>query len=215
MSRPSPAAGWVDRMLAEELPGLGLLAVEAPAPRGRTGPGTQERLRQLSDRLHGAQAIALRTEPVPQAYRQFFRHVGLDPDTTRTPIEQAVLDRLVHGGYVSRGRLDDAQMLALVETGVPVSALDASAVDGPLGLRPTGDGERLGAGPYASDLPAGRLVVADARAPVAVLFGEVAPGCAPSRDTERLVLFAVQVPGVAAICVEEALWECVNCLEAG
>ena len=31
----------------------------------------------------------LRTRPVPRAYRVFFRHVGLDPDVERTPVEQA------------------------------------------------------------------------------------------------------------------------------
>jgi hypothetical protein len=40
----------------------------------------KERLRELSDRFTGAQAITLRQKPIPWAYRVFFRHIGLDPD---------------------------------------------------------------------------------------------------------------------------------------
>ena len=46
------------------------------------------------------------------------------PTTSRTPVEAAVVDRLLHGGFRSRGLLDDALLLAVVETGVPVWALD-------------------------------------------------------------------------------------------
>ena len=51
----------------------------------------------------------------------------------------------------SRGPLDDALLVALVETGVPVWALDAARLDGPLGLRGARAGERLGEGEYAAD----------------------------------------------------------------
>ncbi len=52
----------------------------------------KERLRLLSDRFGGAQAIALRQKPIPWAYRVFFRHIGLDPDRTPTPVEEVALD---------------------------------------------------------------------------------------------------------------------------
>ena len=45
--------------------------------------------------------------------------------------------------------------VAVVETGVPVWALDAERVNGPLGLRGARAGERLGAGRYAHDLAPG------------------------------------------------------------
>ena len=50
----------------------------------------------------------MRQDPVPWAYRVFWRQVGIDPDTDRTPVEQIALDRLKRGGLRSRNLLDDA-----------------------------------------------------------------------------------------------------------
>ncbi len=204
--------GWVGRELALEFPELRLVSVVAPAPGRRTPSALRERLALLSDRFHGARALTLRREPVPHAYRVFFRQVGLDPDAQRTPVEAAALDRLMHGGFASRGPLEDALLVAVVETGVPVWALDDARLDGPLGLRGAAPGERLGEGEYAADLVPGRVVVADAGAPVAVLFGAVAASCRPTRDSARLRLFAVAVPGVPPLDVEEALFGCAQAL---
>ena len=102
--------------------------------------------------------------------------------------------------------------MAVVETGVPLWAVDAERLDGPLGLRGARGGERLGEGEYAADIAPGRVVVADAGGPVAVLFGDVAPSRLPGRGTTRLRLFAVAVPGVPALHVEEALFGCVEAL---
>lgn len=214
--RPAPQEGWVAEELRAELPGLGLVSLALPAPRSRRSPeGVREHLDVLSTRFRGADALALRQRPVPHAYRVCFRHVGLDPDTTRTPIEAAAIERLVQGGFVSRGLLDDALTIALVETGVPLWALDADAVDGPLGLRLTAAGESLGGAAEASQLPAGQIVVADARLPLAPLFGEPAASHAAARRTKRLLLFAVRVDGVPLVHVEEALWQCADALGAG
>jgi hypothetical protein len=57
------------------------------------------------------------------------------------------------------------------------------------------------------------LVVAGGSAPLAVLFGALAPGHAPAARARRLVLFAVQVPGVPELYMEEALWDCRAALE--
>jgi DNA/RNA-binding domain of Phe-tRNA-synthetase-like protein len=209
---PALEEGWVDRELALEFPELRLVSTTAPAPGRRTPSALRERLALLADRFHGARALTLRREPVPAAYRVFFRHVGLDPDAQRTPVEAAALDRLVQGGFVSRGPLEDAVLVAVVETGVPLWAVDAERLDGPLGLRGARAGERLGEGEYAADLAPGRVVVADAGGPVAVLFGDVAASRLPGRGTTRLRLFAVAVPGVPALHVEEALFGCVEAL---
>jgi DNA/RNA-binding domain of Phe-tRNA-synthetase-like protein len=211
-SDPDLEEGWVARELALEFPGLRLVSVVAAAPGRRTPSALRERLALLADRFHGARALTLRREPVPAAYRVFFRHVGLDPDAQRTPVEAAALDRLVQGGFASRGPLEDALLVAVVETGVPVWAVDDERLDGPLGLRGAGPGERVGEGEYASDLAPGRIVVADASGPVAVLFGDVAPSHLPGRDSERLRLFAVAVPGVPALHIEEALFGCADAL---
>jgi DNA/RNA-binding domain of Phe-tRNA-synthetase-like protein len=209
---PDLEEGWVARELALEFPELRLVSVVAPGPGRRTPSPLRERLALLADRFHGARALTLRREPVPAAYRVFFRQVGLDPDAQRTPVEAAALDRLVQGGFASRGPLEDALLVAVVETGVPVWAVDDERLDGPLGLRGAGPGERLGEGEYAPDLAPERIVVADASGPVAVLFGDVAPSHLPGRDSARLRLFTVAVPGVPALHVEEALFGCADAL---
>lgn len=211
-----PRDGAVAAELREELPGLGLVSLELPAPTASRSPkGVREHLDVLSQRFHGADALALRQRPIPHAYRVAFRHVGLDPDITRTPIEAAAIDRLVDGGFVSRGLLEDALTIALVETGVPLWALDAAAVRPPLTLRLTTDAERLAGDAEGASLPGGRIVVADARAPLAPLFGDPAPACAATRRSTRLLLYALHVDGVPRLHVEEALWQCAEVLDVG
>jgi len=212
MTEPTLREGWIERELALEFPDLRLASVTVPGGPRRSPPELRERLGMLADRFHGARALSIRREPVPAAYRVFFRHIGLDPDVHRTPIEAAAVDRLLRGGFTSGAAVDDALVLALVETGVPVWALDAARVDGPLGLRAARAGERLGVGEYADDLAPGRIVVADGAGPVAVLFGDIAPGCLPGRDTTRLLLFSVGAPGVSALHFEEALHCCAEAL---
>jgi DNA/RNA-binding domain of Phe-tRNA-synthetase-like protein len=215
MSDPSAAAGpiegWCASEVREAFPGLRLLVAET----ARAGPGwlsgaspagVRERLRALSDRWSGAQAVMVRRQAVPAAYRVFFRHIGLDPDVQRTPLEGAVLERLLDGGFLSRGLLADVLLLALVDTSVPVWALDADTLDGPLGVRLSTEGEPPG-------LSAGQLIVADASAAVAVLFGEPLRTHLATTQTRRVALFALQVEGVPAMCVEEALWSCHTRLE--
>jgi DNA/RNA-binding domain of Phe-tRNA-synthetase-like protein len=209
---PTLDEGWVAHELADEYPELRVVSTTAPMPASRSSRALRQRLALLADRFHGARALTMRREPVPSAYRAFFRHVGLDPDLQRTPIEAVALDRLLQGGFTSRGTLDDALLIAVVETGVPVWALDDDCVDGPLGLRTAQAGERLGEGEYAPDLAPGRLVVADAAAPVALLFGDVAPSRRPGRDTKLLRLFCVAVPGVPSLHVEEALFSSADAL---
>jgi DNA/RNA-binding domain of Phe-tRNA-synthetase-like protein len=213
------APGWIEPRLHAELPRLGLDWVTVETQSGGSPRELKERLRELSNGFYGHTVLALRQQPVSHAYRVFFREIGLDPDITRTPLEQAGLERLRHGHFVSRGLLEDAMLLALVETGVGVWALDADRVDaGGLGIRITVDGDRLGGTENHPSSPshvrAGRLVVADAAWVHAILFGEVAPGHVPTPDTRRVTLFAVRVEGVPQIHIEEALWICVEALTA-
>lgn len=207
-----PARGAVDGDVAAELPGLEPWTLVCAGSDGRTPPEIRGRLRDLSSRWSGARAVALRTQPVPHAYRVLFRHLGQDPDETRTPIEQVVMDRLRHGGLQSHGRIADAELLAVLETGVPVVAFDADLVQGEIALRPAADGERLGEGELAGDLSPGRLVLADERGPLAVLFGRAAANRLPTRATTRVHLCAVRAPGVPELHVEEALWTAAEVL---
>ena len=206
--------GWVSEEVAEEFPGLALHSLTLGAVTGRSPREIKQRLKHLSDRFRGAQAVAMRQDPIPWAYRVFYRHVGLDPDADRTPVEAAAVERLLKGAYASRNLLDDALTIALVETGVPIWALDADRVEAPLGIRLAAPGELLGREPDALPVPEGRLVVADERSPVAVLFSDPAPGHGVTPASARMTLFSVQVAGVPAIHVEEALWTCVSALRA-
>jgi DNA/RNA-binding domain of Phe-tRNA-synthetase-like protein len=211
--RFQPALGWCAREVEEELPELRILVAQAEVARRGvlTGPSPLDilvRLRELSNRFRGTQAVGIRREPVPAAYRVFFRHIGIDPDVVRTPIEAAVLERMLRGGFLPGGLLEDVLLIALLDTCVPVWALDAESVDGPLGIRASREGERLGQSPDAMSLPAGLLVVADAARALAILFGRIAAEHQPRADTRSLALFAVQVAGVPDIYVEEALWSC-------
>jgi DNA/RNA-binding domain of Phe-tRNA-synthetase-like protein len=210
------ASGWIEPRLQAEFPRLALEWVTVQTRRAPSPRALKARLSELSNRYRGATVVAIRQRPVGHAYRVFFREIGLDPDVSRIPLEEAALDRLRYGQFVSRGLLDDALLIALVETGVGVWALDADMVDaGGVGIRISVEGERLGGGEYARHLGAGRLVVADAACVHAILFGEVAPGHAPSADTGRVTLFTVRVDGVPQIHIEEALWICVEALGAG
>ncbi len=216
---PELVHGWCAREVEQELPGLALLSTSVEVGRSGSLTGASpadllSRLREKSNRFRGANAVAVRREPVPSAYRVFFRHIGLDPEVARTPIEAAVFDRMMHGGFISAGLLQDVLLIALLDTGVPVWALDAECVDGPLGIRAAAAGERLGRGEDASELPEGRLVVADAAAPLAVLFGELAAVHAARSRSPWLLLFAVQVAGVPELYAEEALWSCRAALQA-
>ena len=53
----------------------------------------------------------MRHQPIPWAYRVFYRHIGLDPDVQRTPVEELALERMKQGGFKSqqpaRRRADD------------------------------------------------------------------------------------------------------------
>lgn len=229
------SVGWCEAQVQEELPQL-RIALEPvqlsrhAAPSRPSPEPVRQRLAALSDRFNGAKAVNLRREPVTAAYRVFFRHIGLDPDVVRTPIEAAVLERMLDGGFLSRCLLADVLLVALLDTGVPVWALDAERIEGEVGVRTSRAGETLGA---VVDAPAdggagepsaaqddgrtvgtGQLVIADARCALALLFADPAPAYRPGGRTGRLLLYALQVAGVPWLAIEESLWICRSALEA-
>ncbi len=218
--------GWCERQVEEELPQLriALARVQLPPHASPTGPAPQpvrQRLAALSNRFNGAKAVNLRREPVTAAYRVFFRHIGLDPDVARTPIEAAVLDRMFDGGFLSKSLLADVLLIAMLDTGVPVWALDAQSTDGEVGVRTSRAGEILGGAGHSPNVEgeaqavgAGQLVVADARGALALLFADPAQAHRPGGRSRRIVLYALQVAGVPWLAVEESLWICRSALEA-
>ena len=205
--------GSVAAELVDEFPGLTLHYLVVDRGSGRAPRAVKERLRLLSDRFGGAQAINLRHQPIPWAYRVFFRHIGLDPDEQRTPIEQLALERMRDGGFRSRSLLDDALAIAIVESGVALRAFDADRVDGEPAIRASAPGEELEGRP--GELPPGTLVIADELRPLALLFGAIASGRGVHKRTQRTLIAAIQVTGVPAIAVEEALWLAAEVLGEG
>jgi hypothetical protein len=199
----APRRGAIDPAVAAELPGLRLDWLTVGVPTGsaaaRSRSSSVERLRALSDRSRGATVIAMRTHPIPRAYRTFYRQIGLDPDVERIPSERAATERLLHGGFRSTDLVSDACLVAVIETGVPVWALDSVGVDpGPPGL---GIGFADGTG-----APARSLVVRDRGTVHAALFGTPLPGREPGPSTPTVVLYALGVAGVPQIHIDEALW---------
>ena len=200
LEEPLLAEGWVADEVRDEFPELRLRTMAVERGSGKSPPEVRDRLRMLSDRFRGAQAIALRRSPIPSAYRVFFRHVGLDPDATRTPVEEAAVQRLVKGGFAATNLLDDALLIALVETGIPLWAVDADRVREPLGI---------------GTAPDGRLAVCDADGPLATLFGAVTEGYGVTWETARMFIYTVQVPGVPGVFVDEAMWTYLGVLQGG
>ena len=185
---PVVRAGAVEPAISRELPGLGIafcsLAISGD-PLRRSPPELRARLRALSDRHRGAQAIVLRSRPIPHAYRVLFRHLGLEPDVRRIPVEELVLGRLLAGAFESRGLLSDALATATIETEVGVWALEGEHEP-----RLAQDG--------------GAIVVATERGRVAELFA--LPDAPVTRAARTLTLYAILAPGVPDIAVDEALW---------
>lgn len=210
MADPDLQRGWVDSELAEEFPELALWLVRVEGGARRSPPAVRRRLRLLAGRINGGYVIHMRQDAIPWAYRVFWRQVGIDPDTDRTPVEALAVERLRAGGLPSRNLLADAMTIATLETGVPVLALDADRVGEQVGLRPTGAGEQFGIG--GEPLSERVIVVADEDRPLALLSGEVAAQSGVMRSTERIVLGSLQVSGVPLISVEEALWTVTEAL---
>jgi hypothetical protein len=209
---PLPEQGWVAPHIAEEFPGLGIAWVEVEAGPRRTPEPVRRRLRDLSDRFYGSHAIHMRERPIPWAYRVFFRQIGLDPDRTRTPIEQLALDRLHDGAFASRGMPIDALTIATIETGVALRAYDAERIDGALCIRGSAPGESLPGKP--GKLAQGTLTIADQCTPVELLFGEPAKTDPEEIKAKRLVIATVQVKGVPQASVDEAIWIASTAVQA-
>ena len=209
---PAPEPGWVAPHVAAEFPGLAISSILVDTRPASSPEPVRRRLRDLSDRFYGAHAVRMRERPIPWAYRAFYRQIGLDPDRTRTPVEELALERLREGGFKARGLPADAVTIATIETGVALRLFDAQQLHGKLCIRDSAPGEALAGRP--GELPQGTLVIADEGAPAGLLFGATSEGCAVTPVTRRIAIAAVQVNGVPQIAVDEALWMTAATLES-
>jgi AcrR family transcriptional regulator/DNA/RNA-binding domain of Phe-tRNA-synthetase-like protein len=195
--------------LRADFPGLALWTTELGGAGTRPTPdAVRRRMEAATERVTGADAIGTRSESTPWAYRVFARRVGIDPDEAERAVEAVALQR-PHSG--AGGSLpEDALLVAVAETGVPVLAFDSDTLEGDLWLRRAEPGERVG------DLAVvpGRPVLADRARVVAVPFGPADPATAVRPRTENLTFVALQVKGVPDVGVEEALWTVVEIARA-
>ncbi|MEA2421198.1 MAG: hypothetical protein QOF55_297 [Thermoleophilaceae bacterium] len=180
-----------------------ITAIPGPSP-----AAVRSRLDAAGERLTGADAIGTRSESTPWAYRVFARRVGIDPDEAERAVEAAALQRpqADSGGSLP----EDAQLIAVAETGVPVLAFDADRLEGDLWMRRSEPGERIGGQAVAPGTP----VFADRTRALAVPFGPSDSDVAVTAATTHLTLLALQVKGVPDVGVEEALWTVVEILRA-
>ncbi|MFL5781046.1 MAG: TetR family transcriptional regulator [Thermoleophilaceae bacterium] len=199
----------VARELREEFPEIGLWTAEVPFTAGPAPDAVRRRLTGSGPGVTAAAAIGAREESTPWAYRVFARRVGADPADARNPVEAAALHRGSGESPEPAGLPADALMIAVAETGVPVVAFDADALDGELWLRPARAGERVEGGP---EIPAGRAVLADSSRVLAMPFGEGSAAAQVGPSTRRVALAALQVKGVPEVGVEQALWTVVEIL---
>jgi DNA/RNA-binding domain of Phe-tRNA-synthetase-like protein len=205
------ARGTIALELADEFPGLSLVHTRIGRGDGPTPRPVRRRLLELSDRFRVAHAPALRQSGIPSAYRAFHRQVGVDPDVHRTPLDEAIRERLLQGKFVSWGHIEDAITIAALETLVPIWAMDAAGVSGGgLGVRGAQAHEALIGPAGATTLREGELVIADAVGPLTRLLEQPPDGRRATRATRETILYCVQVPGVPTVTVEEALNTCVQ-----
>lgn len=200
--------GWIDNGVASEFPDLGLHWARAivsflPAPRRRAREG----LRDLSARHPTGRTVLMGTDPTAQAHDVFYRRIGLNPDVPPRPPAQAVMaERLLQGEFKSRSLIEDASLIALLETGVRVTALDATDFSDALGIREARRGESIPGARGDESLPTGRLVIAGNGAPMCAVFGKISRPWQVQKATAEVLLFAVRPPGVSGMQADEALW---------
>lgn len=201
---PDPSTCEVAGSVEEAHPGLQLLELTVPLGDRRKTPTVRDRLERLSTSVVGDDLLNARRSQVPGAFRALYLDLGRDPDLDPPPYEATLYRRMAAGGFFARGMPEDALLIALIETGVALWAVDADRVDGPLRL--------VHADPRDAE-PGARaeaIAVVDDRGIVADVGREPRATRAVSRRTVRVTLFGVQPPGVTDVHVHEAFWLCAS-----
>ncbi|MCW3038109.1 MAG: hypothetical protein JWM31_14 [Solirubrobacterales bacterium] len=206
---PRPRNGWVAPDVADRLPELEILRLDAPITvTNRSPEWAKERLRFLSTSVRGLDVLHMHQDEAPAAYRELYRSVGRDPDQDRPPMEAAFVDRLTTGGFPHHGLPEDALTIVLAETGIPIWAVDAGLISGSLGIRRAIEGEIPVPAGIDPALTAGHLVVVDDHGVVAELCRPPRALRAIGKDTTHAVFYCVRPRGLSDLRVMEAFWMC-------
>ena len=156
----------------------------------------------------------LRQQPIPWAYRVFFRHIGLDPDQTPGPrSSRSPSTGCSDGRFKSRNRLDDALTIAIAEVGVAVQAFDADRIEGRLGLRLSRRGREVRGAHLAAASRHDRDRRREARRSRSCSARSPRAAASPARR-QRTTLVAIRVKGVPDVALEEALWVAASAMLA-
>lgn len=184
-----------------DFPELELWVAWVAVPPGRRSPSAlRDRLAAVDDRHRLLPLGGLRVDPVAAAYRAFARQIGLDPDVDRNPLERIAHERLLAGRLVSEGPMADALAVAMLETGVPLWALDGARVRG---------------WPRVDAAADGLLVLADDHGPLVPLMADPDPSLRPAAGrgaAATALVYALQVARVPASTVGEAFWHVGACV---
>jgi hypothetical protein len=105
-------AGWIAPGVAEEFPELRLWSLVVPARPGPSTPGLRQRPERPSRTASTAPAPSSCAAIPSRTPTAFLPPHRPGPDAQRIPVEAAVVDRLMHGGFRSRGLLEDAAVIA-------------------------------------------------------------------------------------------------------
>ena len=207
LSAPPPEQGWIAPDVAEEHPGLELLTWSSTTTwTSRSRPWAREWLARLSTRIDGPAVLNAFRDDAPAAHRVFWGRIGRDATKDRAPQEAAFYDRIAHGGFPVRDPLQDLLLVVLLETGVPIWALDGDRVSGDLGIRRSLTGELVGPGDAPPTRP--EPVVVDREGVVAEIGREPREPFRATHRSARTTFFCARVPGLPDLRVHEAVWLC-------
>ncbi len=158
---------------------------------------------------------SVKDDPGFRAYRDFFWSVGIDPTKTR-PASEALVRRLISGGRLpSINAAVDAYNLASAESGVPIAAFDADALEGGLTMRFALEGEMFaGIGmkePIA--LKPNQVILTDAKKIVAIYPYRDSDGTKTTTATKNIRIVSCGVPGISKNRILEAYGKCAQYLK--
>lgn len=190
--------GDVVEDVAADFPQLRLWSMQVAVPGWKSPKELLTRLADIDVRVRGVATGSHRMHGVTCEYRGFARQLGLDPDIERNPLEHAALERLTHGRFRTVGHLHDALLVGMLETGIPLWAFDAHAVQGWLTVDVAADN---------------RVVIRDDRGPIANILTPPPAEAAVGKKCRQAVVYALGVGKVPSPNVEEALWYVRGALE--